>query len=732
MTPFEQNLERLFKDAYQPESPDPAFVADLEERLRATAAERAKAQAGEQRTNRVRRWLGSAFAVAALVVLVVLIQRAAYHWPTAPVPPLMALPPDSDDKSPNYLTPLPEAPTSNSAVLEIGANLRTEKGQRRRVELPDHSIVFVNQDSAIRLEAARRLVLERGEIFIEVAPRTDDRFVVQTPDKQVTALGTKFTVRAADGKTAVAVTQGKVKVSGLDSVLYAGQQLAPDDSQPHPAPPITELIDWTRDLMADANARLVPASPYIGGKLVAFDPNGQEAKISLRRYYIDVHIEDGFARTTIDQTYFNHEWQQLEGTFYFPLPPDASISRLAMYVNGELMEGGMAERERARDVFEQIRYTRRDPALLEWLDGSTFKMRVFPLEGRQEKRIILSYTQRLPVLSGKTTYRFPAGHDLRVVDSWSTSIRVVNGAGVAWSCPTHSLQAKLDGPTLTLSASAAHQALDHDLQLNLTEDVQSPTRVGIVTLDDNRYMMLRYKPAIPEIAQPRAHDAASHHVILFETSADRDPLLARTQIEVLRTVLDNLEHSDTFQILTAGTKPKFLTEKPLAATPENIKSAIEALGKIHLIGALDLEAALEAAGPSLKVPDNSWLIHIGSGIPALGERREDNLVKLVLRIHITRASAWASAGAGPSCEPRRRGLAVITHRSIRMNRSAGARWTSWRRCACRAGRTSASSMMLGEVGCLRMHPWEAARNYAPRPGSPNPGHCRSNSSSRAR
>ena len=142
-----------------------------------------------------------------------------------------------------------------------------------------------------------------------------------------------------------------------------------------------------------------------------------------------MYIEDGFARTTIDQTYFNQESARLEGTFYFPLPPDASLSRLAMYVNGRLMEGGMAERQHAREVFDSIVYRMKDPALLEWVDGSTFKMRVFPLEGRQEKRIILSYTQRLPSLYGRSEYRFPGGHSLPVVGDWSVHVCVKQGAG---------------------------------------------------------------------------------------------------------------------------------------------------------------------------------------------------------------------------------------------------------------------------------------------------------------
>jgi hypothetical protein len=191
-------------------------------------------------------------------------------------------------------------------------------------------------------------------------------------------------------------------------------------------------LDWTKPLMTAANAPLVPTSKHAGGALLAIDPNGQEIQLSLRKYHIDVHIEDGFARTTIDQTYFNNEWARLEGTFYFPLPADATLSRLAMYVEengqGRLMEGGMAEREHARTVFETIMHTRRDPALLEWVDGTTFKMRVFPLEGRKEKRIILSYTQRLSDLYGTTRYRFPGGSNMAMVNQWSFQATIRNGA----------------------------------------------------------------------------------------------------------------------------------------------------------------------------------------------------------------------------------------------------------------------------------------------------------------
>src|SRR3954466_12795133 len=104
----------------------------------------------------------------------------------------------------------------------------------------------------------------------------------------------------------------------------------------------------------------------------------------------------------------------------------------------------MTEREYARSVYERIVRSQKDPALLEWVDGTTFKMRVFPLEGRQEKRILLSYTQKLLVLYGRTNYRFPSGHSLDEVGEWSLNVRVKNGEKLTWKSPTQTLTARTE------------------------------------------------------------------------------------------------------------------------------------------------------------------------------------------------------------------------------------------------------------------------------------------------
>src|SRR5260370_12989012 len=94
--------------------------------------------------------------------------------------------------------PLPDA--ARVQPLAVGAVMHTAAGERRRSTLPDGSVLYVNQNTTLRLDDERKVKLDAGEVFIEVAPRSPGRagatFTVQAPDKTFTALGTKFAVEA--------------------------------------------------------------------------------------------------------------------------------------------------------------------------------------------------------------------------------------------------------------------------------------------------------------------------------------------------------------------------------------------------------------------------------------------------------------------------------------------------------------------------------------------------------
>src|SRR5207237_6101809 len=65
-----------------------------------------------------------------------------------------------------------------------------------------------------------------------------------------------------------------------------------------------------------------------------------------------------------------------------------------------------------REIYESILRERRDPGLLEWSGGNVFKARVFPIPGRSEKRIKITYTQVLPLKGSRYRYSYALQSEL--------------------------------------------------------------------------------------------------------------------------------------------------------------------------------------------------------------------------------------------------------------------------------------------------------------------------------
>jgi len=131
--------------------------------------------------------------------------------------------------------------------------LETGVGEQRLVRLADGSRVRLDTQSRIeiRLRAARRdVLLARGQAFFEVAKDAARPFVVSADGSSVRALGTRFGVRADDGRVSVILDEGSVRVSGRESgtaTLRPGQMVVVAGGRVGaPAPADTEaMTSWT-------------------------------------------------------------------------------------------------------------------------------------------------------------------------------------------------------------------------------------------------------------------------------------------------------------------------------------------------------------------------------------------------------------------------------------------------------------------------------------------------------
>lgn len=96
-----------------------------------------------------------------------------------------------------------------------GTSYRTAIGGIAAISMKDGSTVTLNTNSDIRValsETERRVDLERGEAFFEVAKDPNRPFIVRVGDQRVIAVGTKFSVRREPNDVRVIVTEGRVRV----------------------------------------------------------------------------------------------------------------------------------------------------------------------------------------------------------------------------------------------------------------------------------------------------------------------------------------------------------------------------------------------------------------------------------------------------------------------------------------------------------------------------------------
>lgn len=109
-----------------------------------------------------------------------------------------------------------------------GPSYHTEIGALQVVPLPEGSRVTLNTNSEIRLAVTgkeRRVNLEHGEAFFEVAKDPNRPFVVTAGNKRIVAVGTKFSVRRENDEVRVFVSEGKVRVE--PDARRAGEETSP-------------------------------------------------------------------------------------------------------------------------------------------------------------------------------------------------------------------------------------------------------------------------------------------------------------------------------------------------------------------------------------------------------------------------------------------------------------------------------------------------------------------------
>jgi len=137
---------------------------------------------------------------------------------------------------------------------------------------------------------------------------------------------------------------------------------------------------------------------------------------------------------------------------------------------------------RARRIYEDIVYTHRDPALMEQMGASKVSMRIFPLFPKQDRRVLLAYTQPLARTYDDVTLTVPMPDLETPVAEVNMQVKVVGCGACEITSPSHRVQIQRDGADAIVRHQGVAETLGDSLRLLLRPAVPascacaSPTR----------------------------------------------------------------------------------------------------------------------------------------------------------------------------------------------------------------------------------------------------------------
>lgn len=353
-----------------------------------------------------------------------------------------------------------------------------------------------------------------------------------------------------------------------------------------------------------------------------FDRRGvQPLRIDLHK--VVARIEGEVARTTITQVFRNPNEFVAEGRYLFPISDDASLTEFTMVMNGKTVKGELLEKEKAREIYEGIVATMRDPALLEYVGAGLFSAQVFPIPARGTVEISLSYVEKLRVDAGVAEYRYPL--KTRAFSPEAVG-QVVVDVSIAAAAPlktvfssSHEIREDRKGEKetrISFEGKEVDASRDFQLYWTLSESDFGLHLLTEKTIRDGGFFMMTLAPSRGVEARPEPRDV----VFVVDTSGSMktDQKMDQARAALLHG-LTTLREEDRFEIIPFSTEARPWGGRLVPAAASAIAEASKFVKGLEATGGTNIHDALLAALSCYPADDArvKMIIFVTDGLPTI-------------------------------------------------------------------------------------------------------------------
>lgn len=357
------------------------------------------------------------------------------------------------------------------------------------------------------------------------------------------------------------------------------------------------------------------------GSLQALNKAGKEIGLCpLKHTAVKAQISGFLARVNVKQEFENNFKEKIEAVYTFPLPQNAAVDDMTMHVGTRTVRGKILRREEARIVYERAKEQGNVASLLDQERPNIFTQSVANIMPGEKITVEISYVETLKYDEGFYEFVFPMVVGPRYMPENMSQSR--DASRIPSQPPPKGLRAGHDvsievnvdaGVPVESFISTSHQIEKTNLSAS-----NSIIKLKNESVIPNKDFILRY-----DVAGKKINDAVLAHrddkggfftlilqppdrvtfedvmpkelVFVLDTSGSMEGFPIEKAKECMRLALDNLYPQDTFNLITFAGDTKILFDKPVSATPENLRKAKTFLASSSGSGGTEMMKAIKAA-----------------------------------------------------------------------------------------------------------------------------------------
>lgn len=356
------------------------------------------------------------------------------------------------------------------------------------------------------------------------------------------------------------------------------------------------------------------------------------AALPVKSIKIDTKIVGQVATTHVEQTFRNDTDATLEGTFFFPIPENASIVEFAIWDGDRRLVGEVRSREEARRIYDEIVRRMRDPGLLEYAGKDLFQASIFPIPPRSDKKLEIKYTQVLSAEGGTASYRYPlgTGRNVNEIGTVAGSVQIESKEPIrnVYS-PSHAIEVRNPNERqaqVSFEVQGKKEPQDFQLFYNLSKQDFGLSLVTYREAGKDGYFLLIVSPKADWSEQEYI---AKDIVFVIDTSGSMADAGKMDKAKAaLLFGIKSLRREDRFNVIAFAGEERLMESGLISADDRGRARGEEFVNGLRPTGGTNINAALLAALKQFEGSERpKLLVFITDGLPTVGETNVGRIVE---------------------------------------------------------------------------------------------------------